>query len=427
MLSYFSVMKPKRIIVVGGGFAGLQFARQLNNVPGFEVILIDKQNHHQFQPLFYQVATARLEPSNISFPFRKIFQKSRNIFIRMAEVKAVNPATRQLETSEGNYSYDYLVIATGCKTNFFGNENIRQHAYAMKTTQEAIHIRNEVLLSFERFISSSEDEKQALLNIVIVGAGPTGVELAGAFAEMKKHILPRDYPQVDFSKLTITLLEGSKYTLNSMSEQSKEKSRLYLEKMGVLVKTEVFVTDYDGMTVSLNTGEKIPSKTVIWAAGVSGNLLDGIAPSSINRNRYIVDRYNKVKDQESIYAIGDIAWMVTPKYPQGHPQLGNVAINQGKNLARNFIAMEKGKPLKEYEYQDLGSMATVGEYKAVVDLPWLKFQGVLAWFTWMFLHLMLLLSTRNKFATFMNWTWNFFARDSSLRLIFKSAASEKKV
>ncbi len=411
---------------MGGGFAGLQLARRLNNVPFFEVILIDKQNHHQFQPLFYQVATARLEPSNISFPFRKIFQKSKTIFIRMAEVLAVSPELQQLETTEGTYHYDFLVIATGCKTNFFGNDNIRQHAYSMKSTQEAIQIRNEVLLSFERFISSTENEKKALLNIVIVGAGPTGVELAGAFAEMKKHILPRDYPHIDFSSLTITLLEGSPNTLNSMSDQSKHKSREYLEKMGVRVKTQVVVTDYDGKTVTLNNGERIPSRTVIWAAGVTGNVLQGMVESSLYRSRYIVDRFNRVKGYETIFAIGDIAYMVTPKYPNGHPQLGNVAINQGKNLAKNLIALQKSKPLNEYEYRDLGSMATVGEYKAVVDLPWLKFQGLMAWFAWMFLHLMLMLSTRNKLATFMNWSWNFFTRDSSLRLIFKSASSEKK-
>ncbi|MBL7932994.1 MAG: NAD(P)/FAD-dependent oxidoreductase, partial [Bacteroidia bacterium] len=399
-------------------------ARQLNNRKDFELFLIDKQNHHQFQPLFYQVATARLEPANISFPFRKIFQKSRNIHIRLAEVLAVREQSNEIETTTGIYNYDYLVIATGCKTNFFGNENIMRYAYSMKSTQEAINIRNEVLMSFEQYISSVEEEKEALLNIVIVGAGPTGVELAGAFAEMKKHILPRDYPMVDFSRLTITVLEGSKNTLNSMSDESKKTSREYLEKMGVKIKTETFVTDYDGTTVTLNNGDTIKSKNVIWAAGVTGNVIKGLPETSLLRSRFVVDRYNKIKDTKNIYAIGDIAYMVTPKYPQGHPQLGNVAINQGKNLARNFMAIEKGKELKEYEYKDLGSMATIGEYKAVVDLPWLKFHGVIAWFVWMFLHLMLMLSTRNKFATFMNWTWNFFTRDSSLRLIFKASSSK---
>lgn len=411
-------MRKQKLIIIGGGFAGLQLARRLNHA-AFDITLIDKQNHHQFQPLFYQVATARLEPSNISFPFRKIFQRSKNITIRMAEVLRILPESNTIQTSEGNYEYNYLVIATGCRTNFFGNQEIMQHAYAMKSTQEAISIRNDVLISFEKFISATEEEKQALLNIVIVGAGPTGVELAGAFAEMKKNILPKDYPRVDFSGLTITILEGSKNTLNSMSEVSQRKSRAYLEKMGVTIRTEVIVTSYDGTTIQLKSGETIKSKNVIWAAGVTGNIIEGLAPESITRNRFIVDRYNKLKNYHNIFAIGDISLMETPLYPNGHPQLGNVAINQGKNLARNFLAMLNSKPLKEYEYKDLGSMATIGEYKAVVDLRWIKFQGIIAWFTWMFLHLMLMLSTRNKFATFMNWTWNFLTKDSSLRLILK--------
>lgn len=418
-------MSRKKIIILGGGFAGLQVAKKLNR-GDFDVVLIDKQNHHQFQPLFYQVATARLEPANISFPFRKIFQRSKNIQIRLGEAIKIIPEKKELHTAEASYHYDYLVIATGCKTNFFGNAQIMKYAYGMKSTQEAIAIRNDILLSFEKFISSGEEEKEALLNIVIVGAGPTGVELAGAFAEMKKNILPKDYPHVDFGALTITLLEGSHHTLNSMSPQSQKKSRAYLEKMGVKIRTDVTVTDYDGTTVSLKNGETIKSKNVIWAAGVTGNIIEGLPETSINRNRYIVDRYNRVKGHANIFAIGDIAYMETPKYPHGHPQLGNVAITQGKNVAHNLQALERSKPLKEYEYKDLGSMATIGEYKAVVDLPWLKFQGILAWFAWMFLHLMLMLSARNKFITFMNWTWNFFTKDSSLRLILKSDSKFKQ-
>lgn len=412
-------MKKQKVIILGGGFAGLHLAKKLNN-SAFDIILIDKLNHHQFQPLFYQVATARLEPANISFPFRKIFQRSRNIQIRLAEVTGIMPATNTIKTSEGNFAYDHLVIATGCKTNFFGNEQISKHAFSMKTTLEAINIRNEILLSFEQFICATEEEKEALLNIVIVGAGPTGVELAGAFAEMKKHILPKDYPNIDFSGLTITLLEGSKNTLNSMSPESQKASRSYVEKLGVDLKTETFVTNYDGTNVTLNSGKIIKSKNVIWAAGVSGNIIEGLTADSIMKNRFVVDRYNKVKNYTNIYAVGDVAYMVTPKYPNGHPQLANVAINQGKNMADNFLSALRQKPLKEYEYKDLGSMATIGTYKAVVDLPGFKFQGVIAWFVWMFLHLMLILSVRNKFVTFMNWFWNFLAKDSSLRLIFKN-------
>ncbi len=408
----------KKIILIGGGFAGLHLAQQLNK-SAFDVLLIDKQNHHQFQPLYYQVASARLEPSNISFPFRKIFQKSNNIQIRLAEVTKVVSAENKIETSIGDFNYDYLVIATGCKTNFFGNEQISKHALAMKTTEEAIEIRNNILLSFEKYISAKDHEKEALLNIVLVGAGPTGVELAGAFSEMKKHILPRDYPHIDFSKLKVILLDGSKNTLNSMSEESKQASRKYLEEMGVVIRTETVVTNYDGLTATLNTGETILTNNLIWAAGVTGNIIEGISTENIIRNRYKVDRYNKIQGTQNIYAIGDIAYMETPLYPNGHPQLANVAINQGKNLAANFLNQLKSKSQKEYEYKDLGSMATIGKYRAVVDLPFIKFQGFFAWYIWMFLHLMLILSVRNKLSIFFNWAWSYIMKDSSLRLILK--------
>jgi len=409
----------KKIILVGGGFAGLHLAQQLNN-SAFDVLLIDKQNHHQFQPLYYQVASARLEPSNISFPFRKIFQKSNNIKIRLAEVSIILADANKIETTVGDFNYDYLVIASGCKTNFFGNEEIRKHAFSMKTTEEAIDIRNNILLNFEKIISAKENEKEALLNIVLVGAGPTGVELAGSFAEMKKDILPRDYPQMDFSELKIILLEGSKNTLNNMSDESKTASRKYLEELGVIIKTETFVTNYDGNTATLNTGEIISTKILIWAAGVTGNIIEGISKENIIRNRYKVDRFNKINTTKNIYAIGDIAYMETPLYPYGHPQLANVAINQGKNLAHNLLNQLKNKAQKEYEYKDLGSMATIGKYRAVVDLPFIKFQGFFAWYVWMFLHLMLILSVRNKLSIFFNWAWSYVMKDSSLRLILKS-------
>jgi NADH dehydrogenase len=409
----------KKIIIVGGGFAGLQLAKKLNNTL-FEVILIDKQNHHQFQPLYYQVASARLEPSNISFPFRKIFQKSKNIQIRLAEVTKIVSEENKIETNIGEFKYDYLIIASGCKTNFFGNNQIEKYALPMKTTEEAIEIRNKILLNFEKIIWANEIEKQSLLNIVLVGAGPTGVEMAGAFAEMKKHVLPRDYPNLDFSKLKVYLLEGSKNTLNSMSDESKKASQKYLEQMGVIVKTETFVTNYDGNIATLNNGENIYTQNLIWAAGVSGSIIEGLNPEIIIRNRYKVDRYNKIIGTHNIYAIGDIAYMETPKYPNGHPQLANVAINQGKNLALNLLKQFQNKPLTEYEYKDLGSMATIGKYKAVVDLPYMKFQGFFAWYIWMFLHLMLILSVRNKLMIFLNWAWSYIMRDSSLRLILKS-------
>lgn len=408
----------KKIIVIGGGFAGLNLAKKLNN-SNYDVLLIDRQNHHQFQPLYYQVASARLEPSNISFPFRKIFQKSNNIQIRLAEVTKIVAAENKIETNIGDFNYDYLVIATGCKTNFFGNEQISNHALAMKTTEEAIEIRNNILLNFEKYISAKDHEKEALLNIVLVGAGPTGVELAGAFSEMKKHILPRDYPHIDFSKLKVILLDGSKNTLNSMSEESKKASRKYLEELGVIIRTETVVTNYDGVNAMLNTGEIILTNNLIWAAGVTGNIIEGISTENIIRNRYKVDRFNKIQGTQNIYAIGDIAYMETPLYPNGHPQLANVAINQGKNLAANFLNLLNEKAQKEYEYKDLGSMATIGKYRAVVDLPFIKFQGFFAWYIWMFLHLMLILSVRNKLAIFFNWAWSYIMKDSSLRLILK--------
>lgn len=408
----------KKIILIGGGFAGLHLAKQLNNTD-FDILLIDKQNHHQFQPLYYQVASARLEPSNISFPFRKIFQKTKNIQIRLAEVIKIIAESNKIETTIGDFNYDYLVIATGCKTNFFGNEQISKHAFSMKTTEEAIDIRNNILLNFEKLISAKEDEKEGLLNVVLVGAGPTGVELAGAFSEMIKDILPRDYPHMDFSKVKIILLEGSKNTLNNMSDESKTASRKYLEELGVIVKTETFVTNYDGKIATLNTGETIQTNNLIWAAGVIGNIVEGIMPENIIRNRYKVNRYNKILGTQNIYAIGDIAYMETPKYPNAHPQVANVAINQGTNLATNFFKILKGKTLKEYEYKDLGSMATIGKYRAVVDLPFTKFQGFFAWYVWMFLHLMLILSVRNKLIIFFNWAWSYLTKDSSLRLILK--------
>ena len=405
-----------KIIVIGGGFAGLQFAKKLNGNRTKKLVMIDKANHHMFQPLFYQVACGRIEPSNISFPFRKIFQRSKNIQFRMTEVKQIIPSENKIITENHVFHYDKLVIATGCKTNFFGNQKMENLAFGMKNTHEAISIRNHVLLTFEKLIIEKSRSDDGNWNIVIVGSGPTGVELAGAFAEMKREILPRDYPRMNFDDLEIILVSSTEKPLAVMSEESQEKSEKYLKDLGVRFISNDRVTDYDGDRVYLSSGNIISSNNVIWAAGVTGNIIEGLTENSIKNNRYIVDRYNKIVGFDNIYAIGDIAYMETPKYPNGHPQVANVAINQGKNLAKNFLKKSENE-WQPYEYDDKGSMATIGKHRAVVDLPKFKFQGIFAWYFWMFLHLMLILSVRNKLAIFFNWMWSYINRDSSLRLI----------
>lgn len=407
--------QKEKIIIIGGGFAGLQLARKLNG-KNKEITVIDKVNHHMFQPLFYQLVSGRINPSNISFPFRKIFQHSKNIQFRMAEVEEILPKEKKISTNKGELSYDKLVIATGCKTNFFGNDKIQQFAYGMKTTEEAIHIRNKILLTFEDLIINKDKNDKGGWNIVIVGSGATGVELAGAFAEMKSNILPKDYPKMDFKNLRIILVSASKFPLEMMSEESQKASLKYLKELGAEVFLEQIVTDYDGEKVTFKNGDVIHSKNVIWAAGVTGNVIKGLSEDIMVRNRYTVNRFNQVQGYDDIFAIGDIAYMETPKYPKGHPQVANVAINQGVNLAKNLLKKDTNN-WTEYEYKDLGSMATIGKYRAVVDLAKFKFQGFFAWYFWMFLHLMLILSVRNKLAIFFNWMWNYINCDSSLRLI----------
>ena len=408
----------EKIVIIGGGFAGLQLAKSLNNKRK-KVMVIDKVNHHMFQPLFYQVACGRIEPSNISFPFRKIFQRSRNIQFRLTEVEKIVPEQNKIITSEAEFTYDKLIIATGCKTNFFGNSKMEHLTFGMKNTQEAIAIRNHVLMTFEKLIIEKKRSDDGNWNIVIVGSGPTGVELAGAFAEMKKDILPRDYPHMNFDDLKIVLISSTETPLAVMSDESQEMSEKYLKELGVDFLKGEMVTDYDGDKVSMKSGKSIASNNVIWAAGVTGNIIDGLKPEIILRNRFKTDRYNRVQGYDNIFAIGDISYMETPKYPTGHPQVANVAIHQGTNLGKNILKKSE-KDWVEYEYKDQGSMATIGKHRAVVDLPGLKFQGFLAWYFWMFLHLMLILSVRNKIAIFFNWMWSYINKDSSLRLIILS-------
>ena len=408
-----------KVVIVGGGFAGIQLIRKLDENL-FDILLIDRLNHHQFQPLFYQVATSQIEPSSISFPLRNVFSERKNVQVRMTEVTAVYPDQNKIKTDIGEFDYDFLILAMGCTTNFYGNQNICRNSFTLKTTYDAITIRNHIITTFEKIVSASEEEREALNNLVIVGGGPTGVELAGAFAEIKRNILPKDYKGVDFSKFNVILVEGTKNTLGNMTDASKVESKNYLERLGVDIRTEVFVKDYDGNILQLSNGEFIRTRTVIWVAGVTGNTVDGLSQEVVTRgNRIKVDRYNKVQGYQNIFAIGDLACMSTPKYPNGHPQVANVAINQAKLLAKNLKLLISGKQPKEYEYKDLGSMATIGRNKAVVDLPFIHFKGYFAWVIWMFLHLMLILSVRNKLIIFINWAWAYVKKDTSLRLILK--------
>ncbi len=408
----------KKIVVVGCGIGGLQFVNHLKKGQ-FDIMVIDKINHHQFPPLFYQVAASQIEPATISFPIRKIFQKRRDVRIRLAQVLAVNDAAKYVDTTIGRFNYDYLVIATGSRTNFYGNSEIEANTMGLKSTYQAMNVRNSTLMNFEKILYS--EDKEALNNIVIVGGGATGVELAGAFAEMIREVLPKDYPNIDSSRVHVYLLEGGEHTLAAMSSYAQNYSEKQLRSMGVIVKTGTLVKDYDGEILTLSNGETIRSRNVIWSAGVTGNTIGGIPEASLLRNgRIRVDRYNRVEGLNNVFAIGDVAYMETEKYPRGHPQLANVAIGQAKNLARNLQRLEAGSgELKPYEYRNLGTMATVGRNKAVVDLPFVKFKGRFAWFIWMFLHLMLILSVRNKLVIFINWAWNYFTKNNSLRLILK--------
>lgn len=410
-------MSAKKVVIIGAGFAGLQLAKKIKNSE-YEITIIDQLNFHQFQPLFYQVATARLEPSAISFPLRKVFQKKRNVHVRITKVEQIDMDVRLVKTDDGDFSYDYLVIATGCTTNFFGNKNVERFAYPMKSTPEAITLRNRILLNFEDALNAKPEEMEGIMNIVVVGGGPTGVELSGALAEMKKNVLPRDYPDMDFSKLSIYLLEGTSHTLAAMSKVSQARSLEYLTRMGVQVWTNTLLEDYDGKVATMKDGRTIPTKTLIWAAGVMGNLPEGIPKEyTVRGNRIAVDEYNRVKERPEIFAIGDIAYMETKDWPKGHPQLANVANNQAKHLAHNLKRMLDGKDLQPFVYKNPGTMATVGKRKAVVDLPAFSFQGIFAWLFWMFLHLMLILNVKNKLIVFINWAVSYFTNDTTLRLI----------
>ncbi len=421
--------KKKHIIIIGAGFAGLKLARTLNNHPDYTITLIDKNNYHQFQPLFYQVAMANLDASNISFPLRSIFKKSKNVNIRVETVLNINTNTNTIQTDCNVFKFDYLVIATGATTNYFGNKSIEENSFPMKSTWEALQIRNTLLKHFEDSVSSKTKNNEKILSIVIVGGGPTGVELSGALAEMKRDSLPHEYPDIDFSQMNIYLLEGTSKLLANMSEQSSKSAKEYLESMGVTVKTNTLVKEYDGENILLQDASTIKSTIVIWAAGVKGNIPPGIDAIHISKsNQLKTDVFNKVLLTENIFAIGDIALIETEVYPKGFPQLASVAIDQAKNVAHNFKRLAENKPSLPYHYVNKGSMATVGRNKAVVDLanPAISFQGFFAWIVWMTLHLFLLIGFKNKLIVFINWIYKYFTHRQSLSLLFEPLARKKK-
>jgi NADH dehydrogenase len=409
----------KRIVIAGGGFGGMELAKALRN-KNFQVVLIDRNNYHTFQPLLYQVATGGLEPDSIAFPLRKVFHNAKNVIFRMAEITACDFNARRISTSIGDINYDELIIATGSTNNFFNNVEVQKNAMTLKSVSEALNIRSLLLQNMEDALVASGEARAALLNIVIVGAGPTGVEIAGAIAELKRHVIPNDYPELKKEKINIYLIESDKKVLGTMSEQASVKAYEFLEKLGVETHLQTRLESYDGETAVLSDGNKIATKLLIWSAGVKGRL-PGEMPESIVKpgSRIAVDKYCRVTGYDNVYALGDVAALYTEKYPKGYPMIAPVAMQQAKLIAGNFIRSAEGKELKEFNYFDKGSMATVGRNKAVVDLPFIRFQGVFAWFAWMAVHLMSLVGFRNKVIAFINWVWNYFSYDRAVRLIIR--------
>lgn len=419
----------KRIVIVGGGFGGLKLARELHRTD-FQVVLVDKNNYHQFPPLIYQVASAGLEPSSISFPFRKIFQKRHGFYFRMAQVESINPTSGSIDTSIGRLKYDYLILAAGATTNFYGNGHVRRHALPMKNVEEAMKLRNTLLMNFERALtSSSERERDKLLNVVVVGGGATGVEIAGVLSEMKRFVLPRDYPDLPTERMRIHLVEGSERLLASMSEHSSQAAENFLRRMGVEIRLGSKVNDYRNQCVLLDDGSEIPTLTFIWVSGVEAVQIGEPAPASTGRGgRIKVDAYNRMEGRENIFVIGDqCIQQDDPGYPEGHPQLAQVAIQQGRRLAVNLKRMEAGKPPKPFRYRNLGVMATVGRNRAVAEIGRMKISGWTAWVLWLVVHLRSILGVRNKIIVLVNWVWNYFSYDQSLRLILWSQTETKRV
>jgi len=412
-----------RIVVVGAGFAGLKLVNNLVH-RNYQVVLIDRNNYHQFQPLYYQVATSGLEPSSIAFPLRKLFQGIPDFHFRMAELQKVDAEKKEIQTSIGILGYDLLILAIGATTNFFGNKEIEKNSLAMKSVSQAILMRNILLENNEGALNlSSEPEQERIMNIVVVGGGPTGVELAGSIADMKKFVFPSDYPELNFNRMKIFILEAADRLLAPMSDFASQKATLYLKKMGVLVKTNAAVEGYDGNLITLSTGEKIPSRTVLWAAGVKVPEIPGLEKAARGRGgRMVVDRYNRLLPFENIFVVGDQAIMIEDAFPNGHPQVAQSAIQQAKLLAKNIIRSRKNLKMIPFTYHDKGSMATIGRNKAVVDIGRIHIGGLIAWLIWLLVHLMAIVGTKNRFFIFINWAWNYLTYDQSLRLIIRSAS-----
>lgn len=410
-----------RVVIAGGGFGGLKLAQELDS-RHFQVILIDHHNYHQFPPLIYQVASSGLEPSSIAFPFRSALRKKTGFVFRLAEVQGVAPEHNLLLTSVGEVKYDYLILACGGTTNFFGNDQIARHSLPMKTLYESMNLRNVLLQNIEKaLVSDDEERRNALLTVAIVGGGPSGVEIAGALAEMKRYVLPKDYPYLDSSLFRIHLLDASPRLLQAMSERSSETAARGLREMGVEIHTGTMVSDYDGKTLRLSDGSEMKTRTVIWVSGIVANAVDGIQAEALGRGRRIlVDEHNEVKGLTNVFAIGDQCLMTADaNYPNGHPQLAQVAIQQARLLARNLRARQEGKPLSPFHYKDLGSMATIGRNRAVAEIGGAKWGGFTAWMLWLVVHLRSILSVRNKVIVLLNWIWNYVTYDRSLRLILK--------
>lgn len=414
---YHSMQAP-HLIIIGGGFAGLELIKQLNNKP-VKVTVFDKNNYFNFQPLMYQVASGGLGPDAIAYPLRKMISRMPNIAYRMAEVTHVHCDKRIIDTTIGSFGYDYLCIATGAQTNFFGNTDLEKYSMQLKSIPDALDLRSNILQEFEKALSLGDTER--FLNFVVVGAGPTGVETAGALAEIKRHVLPADYKELDASKMTVHLIEAAPRVLASMSEVSSKKALQFLTELGVKVQLNTSVKHFDAHTgnLSLSNGEMIKTDTVIWSAGVKGKGIPGIPETVITRgNRYKTDAFNRIEGIDHVFAIGDIALMTTdPAFPNGHPMVATVAQQQGKLLGKNLLNLISGKPLKPYIYLNLGSMATIGRHKAVFEIFGIKMQGYLAWLGWMFLHLMLLVGYRNRLIVFINWMWNYISYQRAIRII----------